>query len=88
MPNIARMNSKDARSAAPSGELPMTRTKRRTRGLIAITSSGVIAALIHFGVAAPHPYLRAAYLICVGAGVWGLIDIALSLGAARSARGE
>jgi hypothetical protein len=66
----------------------MTRVKRRTRGLVAVAVSGVIAALIHFGAAAPHPDLRIAYLICVGVGVWGLIDIAWSLGEARPPRGE
>jgi multidrug transporter EmrE-like cation transporter len=66
----------------------MTRVKRRTRGVVAVAVSGVIAALIYFGVATPHPELRTAYLICVGVGVWGLIDIAWSLGAARSGRGE
>lgn len=66
----------------------MTRVKRRTRGFVAVAVSGIIAALIHLGAAAPHPDLRTAYLICVGVGVWGLIDIAWSLGAARPARDE
>lgn len=66
----------------------MNRVKRRTRGLVAVAVSGVIAALIDSGVAAPHPDLRTAYLICVGVGVWGLIDIAWSLGTPRSAHGE
>jgi len=66
----------------------VTRVKRRTRGIVAVAASAVIAALIHFGAAAPHPDLRTAYLICVGVGVWGLIDIAWSLGEARPARGE
>lgn len=65
----------------------MTQVKRRTRGLLAIAVSGVIAALIYSGVATPHPDMRTAYLICVGVGVWGLIDIAWSLGAARSGHG-
>lgn len=66
----------------------MTRVRRRTRGLVALAVSGLIAALIYFGVATPYPELRTAYLICVGVGVWGLIDIAWSFGTARSERGE
>ncbi len=60
------------------------REKRKTHGVVAVAVSGAIAALIYFGLATPHPELRAAYLICVGVGLWGLIDIARSLGAARS----
>lgn len=66
----------------------MIRMKRRTRGLIAVAVSGAIAALIYSGVASPHPDLRTAYLVCVGVGVWGLIDIAWSMGAAQTVRGD
>lgn len=66
----------------------MTPGKRRTRGFVAIAVSGAIAALIYFGFAKPHPELGTAYLICVGVGVWGLIDIAWSLGTVRPRRGE
>ena len=64
----------------------MTWNRRRTRGLVAVAVSGAIAALIYSGVAAPHPDLRTAYLICVGVALWGSIDIAWSLGAARATR--
>ncbi len=66
----------------------MTREKRRTRGAVAVAVSGAIASLIYFGLATPHPELRTAYLICVGVGLWGLIDIAWSLGAAPSGSDE
>ena len=66
----------------------MTRVKRRTRGIVALAASGVIAALIYFGAATPYPELKTAYLICVGVGVWGFIDIISSLGAAKAKRAE
>jgi hypothetical protein len=58
----------------------------RGRGLVALAASGVIAALMYFGLATPYPELKIAYLICVGVGVWGLIGIVWSLGAAGAKR--
>ncbi|MEM1010962.1 MAG: hypothetical protein AAGI46_01935 [Planctomycetota bacterium] len=63
----------------------MTRAKRRTRGLIALGASGVVAALIHSGIAAPYPDLATAYLICAAVSLWGVIDLAWSLGTAEPA---
>ncbi len=58
--------------------------QRRIRGLVALAASGVIAALTYVGLATPYPELKIAYLICVGVGVWVLIDIVWSLGAAEA----
>lgn len=55
-------------------------------GLVALAASGLIGALIYFGLATPYPDLQIAYLICVGVGVWGLIDMAWSLGEAKPVR--
>jgi drug/metabolite transporter (DMT)-like permease len=66
----------------------MTRTKRRTRGFIAVAVSGTIAALIYSGFVTPHPEVQIAYLLCVGVALWGLIDIAWSFGQDRSDSGE
>jgi hypothetical protein len=64
----------------------MTRSKGRTRGLVAVGASGTIATLIHTGVASPYPDLRIAYLLCIAVGVWGLIEIVWSLGTAAPER--
>ncbi|MCW5765934.1 MAG: hypothetical protein KIT68_08145 [Phycisphaeraceae bacterium] len=53
------------------------------RGLVVLAASAVIAELMCFELAMPYPELGIACLTCAGAGVWGLIDIVWSLGAAR-----
>lgn len=57
----------------------MTRTRRRTRGLIVLATSAAIAALMYYGAASPYPDLKIAYLICAGVALWGFIDIDRSL---------